>query len=88
MKNLIEKESGKSITINGIIIPSQWDTHGNIKGIAIAGFDEINYFIRMDKIGKGLMALMHEEVIVTGNVTKTNNSEVIKVVKYQPAKNP
>lgn len=84
---MIEKESSNSITTKGIIIPAEWDKHGNIKGIAIAGFDEVNYSIRMDKVGKCLMSLMHEEVIVSGNVTKINNSDSIKVLKFQSTKN-
>ena len=84
---MIEKDPGKSITINGIIIPSQWDTHGDIKGIAIAGFDEVNYPIRMDKMGKSLLTSLHEEVVISGNIIRGNNSDLIKVLKFQSTKN-
>ena len=78
-----ENEPCKSITMNGLIIPTQWDKHGNVKGIAIAGFDEKNYYILMDKVGKNLLALLHKEVEVSGDFTKIDNSDTIQVKKYQ-----
>ena len=83
---MIENEPNKSITMNGLIIPTQWDQYGNVKGIAIAGFDETNYFILMDKVGKNLLDLLHKEVEISGDFTKIDNSDAIQVRKYQLSK--
>ena len=82
------KESKKSITVNGLIIPAQWDKQGTVNGVAIAGFDEVNYSIRMDKMGKNLLALLHEEVVISGNIINVKNSDIIKVLKFQRTRVP
>ena len=68
-----------SITKNGLIIPDRWDANGNITGIALAGSDETSYPILMDRIGKTLLALMNEKVIITGYIIKEDNIDVIKI---------
>lgn len=83
---MIEKDPNRSIKMNGLIIPTQWDQHGNVKGIAIACFDETNYPILLDKVGKNLLALMHKEVEISGNFTKIDNSDIIRVRKFQVSK--
>lgn len=85
---MVDKKFNKSITVNGLIIPAQWDKHGNIKGIAIAGFDETNYPILMDKVGRSLLVQLHKEVAVSAEITKINNSDVIRVKKFQLTKSP
>ena len=85
---MVENDAKKSITINGLIVPAQWDKEGNVKGIALAGFDEINYSIRMDKMGKSLLELLHKKVTVSGDITKIDNSKRINVKKFELKKSP
>ena len=84
---MIEDEIEKSIRIKGLVIPCRWDNDGNVNGIAVAGFDENNYPLLMDEVGKRLMSLLHKEVEISGDVLKTNNSDTIKVKKYMLSKN-
>ena len=79
---MIKKQSAKTITINGLIIPDRWDEDGNITGIAIAGFDESNHSILMDRVGKGLLKFMNDKVIITGNIFELDNTDVIKVTAF------
>ena len=79
---MIEQESVKTLTVNGIIIPVKWDKNGNITGLALAGFDETNYPIVMNRTGKSLLALMNEKVVITGDIIKEHNIEMIKVSSF------
>ena len=84
---MIENGNNEKITINGLVIPCQWDNEGNVKGITLAGFDETNYAILMDKVGKSLLTLLHKKVVISGKFTKINNSDKIRVQKYHLIEN-
>ena len=80
---MTDRKSNKSMQINGLIIPAQWDKNGNVTGIALAGFDETNYPVLMDNLGNSLLALLHKEVMVSGDIIKINNSDVLQIEKFQ-----
>ena len=79
---MAKNEYVSSITKNGLIIPDRWDADGNITGIALAGSDETNYPILMDRIGNTLLALMNEKVIITGYIIKEDNRDFIKITSF------
>ena len=74
--------SKDKITLKGLVVPARWDKNGDILGIAIAGSDEREYPVLMDNIGRNLMVFMHEVVNIIGTPVKMDNSEVIKVMKF------
>ena len=72
-------------TIRGIVIPADWDEKGNVVAIAISTYDEDEYFINIEKREKGkkLLALIREEVEVSGLVHENEDIKTITVKKYR-----
>jgi len=66
-------------TLKGLIVPSQWDNNGKITGIAVSCFDEEEYQILMDEIGRGLMGFLHKQVEIFGQCTGRNRTKTIRV---------
>lgn len=79
---MAKNEYIRSITKNGLIVPDRWDNNGKITGIALAGSDESSYPILMDRVGKALLALMNEKVVITGEFIKEDNTDVIKITSF------
>ena len=55
-------------TIEGIIIPSSWDDHGNIKGVSLHTSDEKEYRVEVSGVGRELLAHIHHKVEATGKI--------------------
>ena len=72
----------KMSMIRGVVIPMEWDEHGNVVSIAISSHDETEYLV--DKGGRGyeLLALVRKEVEVGGEIREEDHKKVIKVKKY------
>jgi hypothetical protein len=69
------------ISINGIIIPVNWDANGNITGLAIATHSEEEYYIESDGKAARLMSLLRQEVRITGVVKSKGEKKFIKIKK-------
>ncbi|MFC1863198.1 hypothetical protein ACFL1Z_04510 [Thermodesulfobacteriota bacterium] len=78
----MENDSNDRITLVGLVVPAQWDKNGEIVGIAISGYDEKDYPVLMDKVGRRLMAFMHEEVSIMGKTIEIENREVMKIKRF------
>jgi hypothetical protein len=65
-----------------VIIPTAWDDHGNVIGIAISSHDENDY--QVDHKGKGPELLPHirKEVEATGIVREEEGKKIIRIRKY------
>lgn len=70
------------IKIRGIITPANWDERGNVIGIAIATFDEDEYFIEKNRQEDGLYSYMREEVEVRGLIKEMNGKKHIEIRDY------
>ena len=72
-------ECRKTLKIQGIVIPAGWDEKGNVTAISIFTFDEQEYIVEKDKIGKQLMSSIREEVDVSGilQIKKDNTKKII-----------
>ena len=57
---------GKFLTIDGLVIPVQWDKDGNATEVAIATLDEEEYVVLLDEIGLELLSHLKDEVLVKG----------------------
>ncbi len=68
--------------IHGLIIPSAWDKEGNVLNVAVFTFDEDQYFVDGDEIGKQLIGLLRGKVEVCGVVGIKDGLKTIKVKKY------
>ncbi|MDY7031048.1 MAG: hypothetical protein SVY10_03960 [Thermodesulfobacteriota bacterium] len=78
-KKFIDIECPKAIKINGIVLPKEWNEKGDIESIGIFTFDEEEYLVEKNKIGKQLMSYIRQEVHVSGTlqIKKDNTKKII-----------
>jgi len=70
-------------TINGIIIPGEWDENGKVIGLAIETTDEEKYLVYKDNKGKELLEFIQYKVEATGTARADEHGEMtIKVDRY------
>ena len=73
----------KPITIQGLIIPVDWDEKGEVISIAVYTFDEDEYRIEKDEIGQRLMPFLREEIEIRGVYRLDNGKKIIRVTDYR-----
>jgi hypothetical protein len=61
--------------IAGIIVPANWDSEGNITGVAIQSYDESEYVIESNDLDRILNQFIHKPVVVTGNIKEHLDSK-------------
>ena len=66
-------------SIKGIVIPSDWDSNGNVTSLAIATRDEEEYIIENHQQLSNLKKLLRQEVVVNGSIKCGNNYKIINV---------
>ena len=72
----------KMICIEGIIIPANWDKHGNVVDLAIATREEEEYLITdQDQVDR-LKPLLRQEVEIRGILQTKKGRKVIKVTAF------
>lgn len=76
------KAGGKLSTLRGVIIPVDWDESDNAISVAISGNDEKEYHVSKDEMGKQLLALIQQEVEVSGVVREKEDKRLITVREY------
>ena len=70
--------------ISGVIMPNNWDENGKITEIAIYTNREEVYRVQPSSITHELMNLMHQQVVVKGNIREyPDGNETIAVQKYK-----
>ena len=55
-------------TIKGILLPSNWDESGNVKGVSLHTDDEKEYRVELNAMGKKLLEHVHRKVEATGKL--------------------
>ena len=61
--------AGKRVPkIEGIILPSNWDEDGNIKGVSLHTSDEKEYCVEYGGVGRELLAHVHHKVTAIGKI--------------------
>ncbi|MBW2064866.1 MAG: hypothetical protein JRJ03_07990 [Deltaproteobacteria bacterium] len=81
MKNYL-----KTVSIKGLITPTEWDNHGNITGISISAFDEEEYPLYPDDKGRDLMSMVRQTVEIQGEILEDEGKRRLKVINYTPLK--
>ena len=78
-KKFIDIECPKTTKIHGIVLPKEWNEKGDIESIGIFTFDEEEYLVEKNKIGKQLMSYIRQEVHVSGTlqIKKDNTKKII-----------
>jgi len=75
--------------IKGIIIPSNWDEEGNIKGVSLHTADEKEYLVEYGGVGMELLTCIHHRVEATGKIRERLDGRLyINVRSYMPLAEP
>ena len=61
-------KKGIKPVIEGIIIPSNWDDRGVIKGVSLFTPNEQEYRVQLNKLGKELLNLIHQKIEAKGKI--------------------
>jgi hypothetical protein len=78
----VKKAKTVMTMIRGVIIPMDWDEHGNVVRIAISSHDEKEYLVEKGGKGSELLAFIRKEVDVGGVVKEVDHRKVIRVKQY------
>ncbi len=70
-------------TITGVIVPADWDRHGNITGVSISGFDEQEYLVQKQVKGAELIQHVRQDAEVVGWVEVEGGKKKITVKDYR-----
>ena len=70
------------ITVKGLVVPTKWDNDGNVIGIAIAQNNEMEFPVLMNGIGRSLIDLLHEKVVIRGRKFQTDTIDEIEVNSF------
>jgi hypothetical protein len=62
------EEKDLQVAITGVVIPTEWSEDHQVSGIAVAGWDETEYPIWNDDMGKELRKRLHDHVKIEGQV--------------------
>lgn len=66
--------------IHGLVIPANWDAAGKILDIAIASFDEDQFFVEPNENIEKLFKLIGQPVVVKGLIRVVDDKKMITVV--------
>ena len=67
----------QSITVQGLVIASQWDLEGNPVKVQIATFDDQEYLVDDTQLNGELHHFIHKKVEISGIVAKTGRGPSI-----------
>jgi hypothetical protein len=81
----MESESRNSLTtVQGLVIPVDWDDKGNVTATAISTHFEEDYLVDQNVWGEALIAFLRQKVKVSGSVVQNKNGKKsITVEKYE-----
>jgi hypothetical protein len=65
--------------IQGLVIPTNWDSAGKVLDIAIASFNEDQFFVESNENAQGLFKCIGQAVVVRGFIKEVNNKKMITV---------
>lgn len=69
-------------TIQGIVIPTDWNDNGYPRKVAIATYLEEKYQVADGLKSRQLMALLNQRVVVSGMVHQVDENMVIEVKEF------
>ena len=72
------------VTVMGIVIPIEWDEHGNPLATTISTPGEREYLVEHDSMGEALLGLVRQEIEVIGVLRKcSKGGSRIRVSSYR-----
>jgi hypothetical protein len=75
-------ECNEMVKIQGLILPTEWDEKGDVLVIALSAFNEDEYLIDIDEIGKQLLSSLRVKVEAKGFVREEKGKKKIKIRNY------
>lgn len=70
-------------TIRGVIVPTAWDPEGRVTAVGISANDEEEYLLERGTLATELVALVRQEVEVSGRVVlQPDGAKHIQVHSY------
>jgi hypothetical protein len=75
------KDRHRSITVRGLVVPSEWDGEGNPSRASIFTFDEDEYEIDPQAAGSYLLDHAGQEVMVRGHLAPGFRRRKVVLVK-------
>ena len=79
-----KKDPVDFITIRGLLVPIDWDEHGNIIKTAVSSYFEEEYLIEKNVRGEALLPFLRQKVKVIGFVRMDDRGrKVVRVEEYE-----
>jgi hypothetical protein len=75
------RDRHRSITVRGLVCPSEWDSEGNASRVSIFTFDDDEYEVEPLDAGNYLLSRVGEEVLVRGRLAPGFRRRKIVLVK-------
>jgi hypothetical protein len=75
-------ECNEMVKIQGLILPTEWDEKGDVVDIALSAFNEDEYLIDIDEIGRQLLSSLRVKVEAKGFVREEKGKKKIKIQNY------
>ena len=74
----------ETVNLEGLILPARWGATGDVVRLKIATFDEGEYVIVNDEIGKALTHHLRQKIVVRGYfVGDKTDLEYLKVIGFR-----
>lgn len=70
-------------TIDGVIIPADWDPQGNVTAVSLSAFDEQEYLVQDQVKGSELLQHVRKHAEVIGWVETERGRKKITVKQYR-----
>lgn len=81
-KTKTKEKRRNGITLQGVIIPVEWDEDGNVTTVSVSTFDEDSYIVDNSERGRDLIGFVRSEVEVTGFVEDGGGEKIVRVTDY------
>ena len=73
----------RSVSLKGLVLPAKWDENGDVTALKLATFDEKEYAVINDVVGKELFQHVRQEIFARGCLMIDEyNQKAFKVVDF------
>jgi hypothetical protein len=73
-----DEQGGKVITIRGLVTPADWNDEGKATRVAIATFDEDEFFVDDEQVGLQLLGFLGKAAVVRGILQETGRKKFLR----------
>ena len=72
-----------NFTVEGIVCPTGWSAWGEVEGVSIMTWDEDEYEVSLEGVGRDLIEYLHRAVAVRGQILPDfRRRKVIRVKRF------